>query len=40
MTLGNQESSARKGMKTLLEVAAEKVAEGITYFEEMYRVVF
>ena len=28
------------GMKTLLEVAAEKVSEGITSFEEMYRVVF
>jgi len=35
------ENIARKeGMKTLLEVAAEKVAEGITSFEEMYRVVF
>jgi type II secretory ATPase GspE/PulE/Tfp pilus assembly ATPase PilB-like protein len=28
------------GMKTLLEVAAGKVAEGITSFDEMYRVVF
>ena len=35
------ESVARKeGMKTLLDAAAEKVAEGITSFEEMYRVVF
>ncbi|MCX6383668.1 MAG: hypothetical protein NTV16_04175 [Actinobacteria bacterium] len=35
------ESVARKeGMKTLLEAAAEKVAEGITSFEEIYRVVF
>jgi len=29
-----------KVMKTLLEAAAEKVAEGITSFEKMYRVVF
>jgi type IV pilus assembly protein PilB len=29
-----------EGMRTLIEVAAEKVAEGITSFEEMYRVVF
>jgi type IV pilus assembly protein PilB len=35
------ESVARKeGMRTLLESAAEKVAEGITSLEEMYRVVF
>jgi type IV pilus assembly protein PilB len=35
------EAVAKKaGMKTLVEVAAEKVAEGITSFEEMYRVVF
>jgi len=35
------EAAARiDGMKTLLEVAAEKVSEGITSFEEMYRVVF
>ena len=30
----------QEGMKTLLEAAAEKVAEGITSLEEMYRVVF
>jgi len=30
----------KEGMRTLLEAAAEKVAEGITSFEEMYRVVF
>jgi len=35
------ESIAKQdGMKTLLEVAAEKVSEGITSFEEMFRVVF
>jgi len=35
------EAVAKKdGMKTLIEVAAEKVSEGITSFEEMYRVVF
>jgi type IV pilus assembly protein PilB len=35
------EDAARKdGMKTLIEAAAEKVSEGITSFEEMYRVVF
>ncbi|MHB1253320.1 MAG: GspE/PulE family protein [Candidatus Humimicrobiaceae bacterium] len=35
------EAIARQdGMKILLEVAAEKVSEGITSFEEMYRVVF
>lgn len=35
------EAAAKKdGMKTLIEVAAEKVSEGITSFEEMYRVVF
>jgi len=35
------EAVARKeGMKTLLEVAAEKVSEGITSLDEMYRVVF
>lgn len=35
------EAIARQdGMKMLLEVAAEKVSEGITSFEEMYRVVF
>lgn len=35
------ENQARQdGMKTLLESAAEKVADGITSLEEMYRVVF
>jgi type IV pilus assembly protein PilB len=35
------EAVAKKsGMKTLIEVAAEKVSEGVTSFEEMYRVVF
>ncbi len=35
------DKTARKeGMKTLLEAAAEKVAEGTTSMEEMYRVVF
>jgi type II secretory ATPase GspE/PulE/Tfp pilus assembly ATPase PilB-like protein len=35
------ENQARQeGMKTLLEAAAEKVADGITSLEEMYRVVF
>jgi len=35
------ETVAKKdGMRTLIEVAAEKVSEGITSFEEMYRVVF
>ena len=29
-----------EGMKTLLESAAEKVAEGITSIEEMYRIIF
>ena len=35
------EAIARKeGMRTLIEVAAEKVSDGSTSFEEMYRVVF
>ncbi|HHT78593.1 MAG TPA: Flp pilus assembly complex ATPase component TadA [Actinobacteria bacterium] len=35
------ENQARQdGMRTLLESAAEKVADGITSLEEMYRVVF
>ena len=35
------EAIAREdGMRTLIEVAAEKVADGSTSFEEMYRVVF
>ena len=35
------ETAAKEdGMKTLLEVAAQKVSEGTTSFEEMYRVVF
>ncbi|MCG9479275.1 MAG: GspE/PulE family protein [Actinomycetia bacterium] len=34
------ETSRSEGMKTLLERAAEKVAEGVTSLEEMYRVVY
>ena len=35
------EAVARKeGMKTLLEAAAEKVSEGITSLDEIYKVVF
>ncbi|MFO7928536.1 MAG: GspE/PulE family protein, partial [Candidatus Humimicrobiaceae bacterium] len=34
------EVAKKEGMKTLLERAAEKVAEGITSLEEMYRVVY
>jgi len=35
------ESIAKEeGMRTLLESAAEKVAEGLTSIEEMYRIIF
>jgi len=35
------EAAAKKdGMKTLIEVAAQKVSDGLTSFDEMYRVVF
>ncbi len=34
------EVAKQEGMKTLLQRAAEKVAEGITSLEEMYRVVY
>ncbi|MDZ7837268.1 MAG: hypothetical protein U5N58_04545 [Actinomycetota bacterium] len=34
------ETARSEGMKTLLERAAEKVAEGVTSLEEMYRVVY
>jgi len=35
-----ENQAKQEGMKTLLEAAAEKVADGITSLEEMYRVVF
>jgi type IV pilus assembly protein PilB len=35
-----ENQAKQEGMKTLLESAAEKVADGITSLEEMYRVVF